>query len=231
MSCILAIETSTDAGSVALLVGTRVFESESQPGQAHSAWVLPAISGLLREAGVALDQVDAIAFGSGPGSFTGLRLACGIAQGLALGTALPVVGVCSLAALALASGASRVWVGVDARMREIYYAGYAVDGDEVRTLIEPACAAPELVPAPDGAAWYGAGSALAVYREVLLPRLASHCIVMEPNVVASAAAVARIAALRLARGEAIDCALAAPLYVRDKVALTTAERLARGGRA
>ena len=152
-------------------------------------------------------------------------------MGARRGALVRVVGVGSLGALALTSGASRVWVGVDASMREMYYAGYAVNGDEVRTLIEPACAAPELVPAPDGADWYAAGSALAVYREVLLPRLASHCIVMEPNVVASAAAVARIAALRLARGEAIDCALAAPLYVRDKVALTTAERLARGGRA
>lgn len=230
MSCILAIETSTEAGSVALLVGTRVFESESQPGLAHSAWVLPATTGLLREAGVALDRVDAVAFGAGPGSFTGLRLACGIAQGLALGAGLPVVGVCSLEALALASGASRVWVGVDARMREMYYAAFAVDGDEVRTVIEPACAAPELVPEPDGADWYGVGSALAVYREVLLPRLVSHCIAIEPNVVATAAAVARIAAVRLARGEATDPALAAPIYVRDKVALTTAERLARGGR-
>lgn len=189
---------------------------------------MPAISRLLAEAGVRLGGLDAVAFGAGPGSFTGLRLACGIAQGLALGADLPVVAVPSLAALALASGGQRVWVGVDARMREMYYAGYAVDGDDVQTLIEPACVVPELVPEPDGAGWFGAGSALSVYREILLPRLASHCIVMQPNVVANATAVARIAAVRLALGEGVDPALAAPLYVRNKVALTTAERLARG---
>jgi tRNA threonylcarbamoyladenosine biosynthesis protein TsaB len=231
MPRILAIETSTDAGSVALLADTRSIEEVSQPGQAHSGWALPAVSRLLAEAGVRLHELDAIAFGAGPGSFTGLRLACGIAQGLALGADLPVVAIPSLAALALASGGERVWVGVDARMREMYYAGYAVNDDDVHTLIEPACAAPELVPAPDGAGWYGAGSALSVYGEMLLQRLAPHCIAMEPNVLATASAVARIAAVRLARGEGIDPALAAPLYVRDKVALTTAERFARGGRA
>lgn len=231
MSRILAIETSTDAGSVALF-GTRLSaESRSQPGQPHSAWVLPAVSRLLAEAGLRLDDLDAVAFGTGPGSFTGLRLACGIAQGLALGADLPVVGVCSLETLALASGAARVWVGVDARMREMYYAAYAVSGDEVSTLIAPACAAPELVPIPEGKDWCGAGSALSAYAEILLPRLAPRCSALEPNVVASAAVLARIAAVRLARGEAVDPALAAPLYVRDKVALTTVERLARGGRA
>lgn len=230
MSRILAIETSTEAGSVALLGEGLSLAEAAAPGEPHSAWVLPAVSRLFAAAGLRLGDLDAVAFGAGPGSFTGLRLACGIAQGLALGAQLPVVAVPSLAALALESGGRRVWVGVDARMHEIYYAGYGVNGDELQTLIEPACAAPERVPEPDGAGWYGAGSALSVYRETLAPRLASHCFVMVPEVVATATAVARIAAAHLARGEGIDPALAAPLYVRDKIALTTAERLARGGR-
>ncbi|MBK8335224.1 MAG: tRNA (adenosine(37)-N6)-threonylcarbamoyltransferase complex dimerization subunit type 1 TsaB [Sterolibacteriaceae bacterium] len=231
MPRLLAIETSTDAGSIAVLGEGLSFEECSLPGQPHSGWALPAVTRVLGRAGLRLDDLDAIAFGAGPGSFTGLRLACGIAQGLALGADLPLVAVPSLAALALASGGQRVWVGVDARMREMYYAAYAVHGDDVQTLIEPACAAPELVPAPEGEGWHAAGSALSVYREMLLPMLAGHCVAFEPEVAASARAVARIAAARLARGEGVDAALAAPLYVRDKVALTTAERLARGGRA
>ena len=211
--------------------GVNWIERSESAGQRHSALIIAMVESTLLEAGADLAGLSEIAFGAGPGSFTGLRLACGIAQGLALGADLPLVAVPSLAALALASGGERVWVGVDARMREMYCAAYAVHGDDVQTLIDPACAAPELVPAPEGEGWHAAGSALSVYREMLLPMLAGHCVAFEPEVAASARAVARMAAARLARGEGVDAALAAPLYVRDKVALTTAERAARGGRA
>lgn len=231
MLCVLAIETSADRGSVALVGGAETMLLESPAGVAHSAWVLPAIMELLASAGRPLATVDAIAFGSGPGSFTGLRLACGIAQGLALGLDRPVVAVCSLEALALGCGAPRVWVGVDARMRELYYAGYAVTQERVDTLIAPACAEPELVPLPPGDGWLGAGSAFLTYGAILAPRLGGHCSKIDPTAAASAGYVARLAGQRLARGESSDPALVAPLYVRDKVALTTAERLARGGRA
>jgi len=101
MPAILAIETSAEAGSIALLARDAVVERRAPAGTPHSGWVLPAIHAMLAEAGIGLASLDAIAFGAGPGSFTGLRLACGIAQGLALGADLPVVAACSLEALAL----------------------------------------------------------------------------------------------------------------------------------
>jgi len=231
MSAILAIETSADAGSVALLHGAAAIERLAPAGTPHSGWVLPAIHAMLAEAGTGLAGVDAIAFGAGPGSFTGLRLACGIAQGLALGADLPVVAVCSLEAIALAAGPGEVWVGIDARMREMYYAAYAIGVDEARALIEPACAAPELVQPPEAGRWIAAGSAFATYADLLMPRFAACGAAFRPELAATAGWVARIGAREFARGNAVDPALAAPLYVRDKVALTTAERLARGGRA
>lgn len=231
MLCVLAIETSADRASVALYAGGETWQRESPAGQAHSAWVLPAIKELLASVGRPLAALDAIAFGSGPGSFTGLRLACGIAQGLALGLDRPVLAVCSLEALALSCGAPRVWVGVDARMREMYYAGYAVGPEGVATLIAPACAAPELVPLPPADGWLAAGSAFLAYSDILIPRFSGRCTGIDAKAIASAESVARLAADRLARGESADPALVSPLYVRDKVALTTTERLARGGRA
>ncbi len=231
MPAILAIETSAEAGSIALLARDAVVERRAPAGTPHSGWVLPAIHAMLAEAGIGLASLDAIAFGAGPGSFTGLRLACGIAQGLALGADLPVVAACSLEAIALAAGPGEVWVGIDARMREMYFAAYAVTGDEARILIEPACAAPELVQPPEAGRWNAAGSAFQTYAELLVPRFAPVAASMRPDLTATAGWVARIGALEYSRGRAVDPAFAAPLYVRDKVALTTAERLARGGRA
>ena len=120
---------------------------------------------------------------------------------------------------------------IDARMREMYFAAYAVTGDEARILIEPACAAPELVHPPEAGRWNAAGSAFQTYAELLVPRFAPGAASMRPDLTATAGWVARIGALEYSRGRAVDPAFAAPLYVRDKVALTTAERLARGGRA
>lgn len=210
--------------------GNRSASRVSPQDTPHSTWILPAVKGLLADADVSLESLDAIAFGSGPGSFTGLRLACGIAQGLALGIERPVIAVGSLEAVALACAAPRVWVGVDARMREMYFAAYAVADAEVETLVAPDCAAPELVPVPEGEGWLAAGSAFRAYPDILVPRLSACCTRFDADVGPSAEFVARLAARRFARGDFCDPAIAAPLYVRDKVALTTAERLARGGR-
>lgn len=222
----LALESSTDAGSVALWRDGHVTERHCAPGQPSSATLLPLVAEMLAEAGVGFADLEAIAFGAGPGSFTGLRVACGVAQGLAFAHDLPVLPVGTLAAMAQPVASSHVAVCLDARMNEVYY-GLFVDGQ----LIEPiGVYPPAAVPLPPAGAWLAAGNALSAYP-ALVERLQAHVEGLMPEVLPTAAAVARLAAPRLAQGEGIDAAEAVPVYVRDKVAFTTAERLAAGGKA
>lgn len=226
---LIAIETSTRRVSVALWRDGEITERSHDHPHAGSERILPWLRELLAEAGMNLSQLDGIAFGSGPGSFTGLRLACGAAQGLAFGADLPVVAVGSLEALALDSGQARVYACLDARMNEVYVAAYVLsDGRPVETLA-PAVAPPAMVPLPAGGDWVGCGDGFAAYGPVLGERLGNSLTAVEAWVLPTAAAVARLAAPRLARGEGVAAEFAAPLYVRDKVAYTTAERLAQGG--
>ncbi len=217
---ILALETSTHRLSVALWNDGRVTEKAVDLMNGSSRWLLPAVTELLDEAGLALPALEGIAFGAGPGSFTGLRLAAGCAQGLAWGLGLPVVGVGTLEALALASGEAKVYACLDARMGEVYVAAYA-QGVEA---IAPRVCPPEEALLPEGEGWVGCGDGFAAHA-ARLPAFAR----TRPEVRPTAEAVARLAVPRFERGEAGDAAAAAPIYIRDKVALTTAERLARGG--
>lgn len=222
----LALESSTDAGSVALWRDGEVSERHCPPGQPSSATLLPLASALLQEAGIGFADLEAIAFAAGPGSFTGLRVACGVAQGLAAARNLPVLPVGTLETMAHAANAARVAVCLDARMKEVYF-GLFVDGVSVSPV---GVYAPDQVPLPETGDWLAVGNALSAYP-VLHERLAARGLTMNPDVAPTAAAVAALAAPRLARGEGIDPALAVPVYVRDKVALTVAERLAKGGKA
>jgi len=217
---ILAFETATHRLSVAYWDGGVVVERAAELASGGSEWLLPAALGLLDENGIAPKALDAIAFGAGPGSFTGLRLAAGCAQGLAFGLDLPVIGIDTLAALALASGAARAYACLDARMNEVYVAAY----DRGIEILAPKVCPPERVALPGGEGWVGCGDGFASYA-ARLPVFPT----VRPELRPTAAAVAQLAAPKLARGEGVDAAHAAPLYVRDKVALTTAERLARGG--
>lgn len=228
---ILALETSTESGSVALLDGERMIEHAVIGRPGHSETLLPATCRLLRDAGVALADLDAIAFGAGPGAFTGLRLACGVAQGLAMGANKPVVPVGTLEALASQCEASAIFVAVDARMSEVYFAAFRREGGVLRECVAPACALPGAVALPADGEWFGFGSAFGAYPDALLPALGDRLVGFDATPVPLASSIARLAAGRLARGDVVDAALAAPLYVRDKVAMTTAERLARGGKA
>ncbi|MFZ3019701.1 MAG: tRNA (adenosine(37)-N6)-threonylcarbamoyltransferase complex dimerization subunit type 1 TsaB [Gallionella sp.] len=221
---ILALETSTEYCSVALWQDGEVVSRCDLVGQKHSERLMPMIDDLLQATGHKLQTMDAIAFGMGPGSFTGVRIACGVAQGLALGANLPVVGVCTLEALAEASGHDKVIVVLDARMSEIYHAAYERQGDEWIAVSEPCLCKPEDAPALSGEGWFAAGSGFAVNSAALQARYAGQLQGVEGTVVPQAAAIAALGARRLARGEGMDAALALPLYLRDKVALTTAER-------
>lgn len=223
---ILALETAADPGSIALWRDGDVVARRCAPAQSNSATLLPLAETTLREAGLGFADLNAIAFGCGPGSFTGLRVACGVAQGLACARDLPLLGVGTLEAMAQESGGQRVIVLLDARMGEVYV-GFFADGEPCG---EIGVYSPQHVPLPETTGWLACGNALAAYP-LLCERLSPYVSAWQPELQPSAAAVARIAAPRLARGESIDPADAAPLYVRDKVAKTVAERLAEGGKA
>ena len=215
-----AVETSTQWCSVALWCDGEVASLERLAGQRHSELVLPMLERLLELQKISLQQLHCVAFGAGPGSFTGLRIACALAQGLALARALPVLGVSTLEALAEESGARRVVACLDARMREVYYAALEKEGPRWREVIAPQCLAPQEVPRPAGEGWVGCGSGFEAYGNLGFARVL-------PQVHPTAAAVAALAAPRFAAGEGLDAALAAPLYLRDKVALTKEEQAAR----
>ena len=212
-----AFETSTEWCSVAVWVDGELAGLEERAGHAHSGRVLPMLERLAAGAGITVAQLDAVAFGAGPGSFTGLRIACGIAQGMALARGLPVLGVSTLEAMAEESGATRVVACLDARMREVYYSAIEKTGSRWREVIPAQCIAPALVPAPPGDGWVGCGNGFAAYGSLGLARVI-------PDLHPSAMGVAKLAAPRLAAGEGVDAGQAAPVYIRDKVAFTIAER-------
>ena len=226
---LLAFEASTRRLSVALWDAGVLTEKSADVPNGGSERLLPWAGELLAAAGLRLQQLDGIAFGAGPGGFTGLRLACGVAQGLACGLDCPVVPVGTLAALALAAGDGKVLACLDARMNEVYVAAYAVQGETVVEIQAPKVGAGETVTLPEDAGWRGVGDGFAVCGEVLRRRLGERLIGDEANVSPTATAVARLAVPLLALGAGVPAAQALPLYVRDKVALTTAERKARGG--
>ena len=215
-----AFETSTEWCSVALWLDGEVAGIEERTGHGHSERVLPMLDRLAAMAGIALKELDAVAFGAGPGAFTGLRIACGVAQGLALARGIPALGISTLEAMAEECGTARVVACLDARMGEVYYSAMERHGDRWREVIPALCAAPSSVPKPPGEGWTGCGNGFAVYGALGLARVI-------PDIHPTAIAVARLAAPRLVAGEGVDAALAAPIYVRDKVAFTEAERSAR----
>ena len=223
---LLAIETSTELGSIALWRDGELLRRACPAGVSHSETLLPLIRTTLHDAGLRFAELNAVAFAAGPGSFTGLRVACGVAQGLAFAHDLPVVPVGTLEAMALHSGGQRVIVALDARMGQVYY-GFYVDGVGLAAV---AVGNPADVPVPDSPGWLACGNGLLAYP-VLTERLSGCVQRWQPELMPDAAPIARLAALRLARGESLDAADAAPLYVRNKVALTVAERLASGGKA
>jgi len=229
---ILAIETSSERGSLAVWNDGACEAIELAPGAGQSATALQRLRELISKLGLALEQIDAIAFGSGPGMFTGLRLGCGLAQGLAIGLAKPVVSVSSLQALAARSSGERILAATDARMGEVYVQSFCrVDG-EVKPLGDAACVPPEQLPPPaEGSAWKGIGSGFAAYRERMPAELVTRLEVEDAQAVPHAREVAEIGWCKYSAGRLTPLSEAVPEYVRNKVALTTRERLARGGRA
>lgn len=240
---LLAIDCSTERMSVALAQGERRWTHEGVGGAQASAALIPAIMDLLDEAQLPLKELDAIAFGQGPGAFTGLRTACAVAQGLALGAKLRLLPIDSLLMLAHAAlsthpslreaerrsnpPSSRVLSVLDARMGQVYVAAYSHSADGWRCLQAPTLCQPEALVLPEE--WQGQGfvlasNALATYQEAFASTLSQGGVAIDAW--PQAMAMLDLAALAHARGESVSPAEALPLYVRDKVALTSAERLA-----
>jgi tRNA threonylcarbamoyladenosine biosynthesis protein TsaB len=231
MPIILAIETSSEMASCALLRGGEAIFRESSGVRTHSQSVLPMVQELLDEAGIALRDCDAIAYGAGPGSFTGVRTACGISQGLGFGADLPLLPVVTLDAMALACrqahGADTVLAVLDARMNEVYWAQYRFEGDTPVAVLAPALTAPaDVAPAAVSEAPIGplsaCGNGFAAYPDAFAGKpfaAGAHAAIM-PHAVQ----IAHLGARLFEQGHAVPAAQAQPLYLRNKVAYTKEER-------
>jgi tRNA threonylcarbamoyladenosine biosynthesis protein TsaB len=229
VSVLLAFDTSGEWLHAGLAVQGRTWLHESPGGAKASAELLPVIQSLLARAGVQLSQVDAVGFGRGPGAFTGLRTACSVAQGLALGAGKPVLAIDTLLAVAedARGGAEtlQVWTAMDARMEQIYAAQYAYSDGGWSVLDAPRLASADELNRIWAAtpAQHVAGNALAAFAG----RLACACARRHADAAPRAAALLTIAQALWEQGAALDAAAAMPSYVRDKVAQTVAERAAQ----
>ncbi len=221
---ILAIDTSGELCSVALARDGAVDVREVNAGRQHSELVLGMIDELLSAQGMRATELDGIAFGEGPGSFTGLRIACGVTQGLAFAGDLPVVGIGTLLAMAEATGATRVVACLDARMHETYLAAYEKSGGDWGVVQAPGLYAPAEAPPLPAGDWLGCGSGFASYREELARRYAGRLARIDPDIRPHAREIARLALRRFEQGRGVDAAAAVPVYIRDKVALKVGER-------
>jgi len=221
---LLGIETATEWLSLAVSVDGVVHERSLRAGHRHAELVLPEIDGLLARAGIGVGDLHGIAFGAGPGSFTGLRIACGVAQGIAVARRLPVLGVGTLAAIAASTDAPRVVACLDARMHEVYHAAYEQRQHGLHEVIPPGLHRPGEVPLPEGDGWVGCGAGFTVHRAPLAARYGARLTAVLPEVFPSATAIVRLAAPRFAAGEGVEPGAAAPFYLRDRVALKTRER-------
>ncbi|MGQ0751128.1 MAG: tRNA (adenosine(37)-N6)-threonylcarbamoyltransferase complex dimerization subunit type 1 TsaB [Betaproteobacteria bacterium] len=221
---ILALETATEFCSVALWHDGEIDGLEEHVGQSHSERLLAMVTGLLHRHGMCVTDLDGIAFGEGPGSFTGLRIACGVTQGLAFAANLPVLGVGTLLAMAESTQSERVIGCMDARMHEIYHAAYEKQAGGWHAVHVPRVLAPAAAPPVEGSGWLGCGSGFSVYRDPLVQRYGEQLSAIDASIHPRAHEVARLAAPKFARGEGRDAAAAAPLYVRDKVALKIDEQ-------
>jgi len=230
---LIALDASTEACSAALLIDGAVIERYELAPRRHAELLLPMLESLLQEADLKLGQLEALAFGRGPGAFTGLRLAAGVAQGIAFGADLPVVPVSTLAALAQGlyrdQGADRVLAGIDARMAEVYWGAYRLDADGYPALVgtETVCP-PEQVSIPDEGRWSGVGTAWQTYESILTERmkpcLSGYWGMRYPR----ARDIAVLAERAGEDGTMLSAEAALPVYLRDNVVGRPA--LGKGGK-
>ena len=221
---ILALETSSEMCSVSLRAGESTTSREEQAGQKHSELLLPMIHDLLDAAHLRVADLDAIAFGAGPGSFTGLRIGCGVVQGLGFAAGCPAVPVGSLEALAEAADGQRVVVCTDARMGQIYHGAYEKKDQMWHAILPPSLCDPGQLPELPGNGWLGCGSGFERYQESLVAQYRAQLVDVKMGVIARARDIISLGAKYLAAGHGVSSTEAVPVYVRDKVALTMEEQ-------
>lgn len=219
---LLAIETSGAACSAALLLDGALTQRLEQAPRRHAELVLEMMDGLLRAAGIRLAELDALAFGRGPGSFTGVRIATAVIQGAAFGAARPVVPVSTLAALAAGAkrrfAAERMLCALDARMGEVYWGRYRADPALLAAPCGEERVAPaEALPLPSGGGWYALGSAWSAYPG-LTERMGERLLRIEPDLAPEAQDIACLAAVEAAAGRTVAAHRALPVYLREHVA-------------
>lgn len=216
---LLALETATEACSAALAVDGDIRERFEVAPRGHSELILPMVDELMAEADISIERVDAVAFGRGPGAFTGLRIAVGVTQGIAFGADLPVVPVSTLAALAQGCESNRVLAAIDARMDEVYWGAYERNSAGLMVKYgKEAVLPPGQVPLPEGEDWFGVGTGWGSYSSILAEHCGDKLEGWNGESLPHAADVARLGIAGFNAGEAIRAELAIPVYLRDKVA-------------
>ncbi len=217
---ILAIDTSASACSVALLIDDETIATHTLAPMQQAKLILPTIDELMRSKNIHLNQLDALAFGCGPGSFTGARIATSVMQGLGFATGLPLILVSSLAALAQAAfydlGWKKLITCVDARIQEVYTAAYQVNQQGFVELIDKeAVCAPNEIAIPHGNDWYGVGNGWEIYRS----QISFTPLQIDVTRLPTAFAVAQLAKVKYAKGELTAPHAALPVYLRNEVAM------------
>jgi tRNA threonylcarbamoyladenosine biosynthesis protein TsaB len=227
---LLAIETSTDACSVALLCGTEIQSDHRIAAQQHGRLVLPMIDALMAKAELPVNKLDGVVFGRGPGSFTGVRIAVALTQGIALGADVGVIGISTMNSIAQGvyrvHGDRSVAISIDARMDEVYFAAYALQGDTVMNPITEECLCfPESIPVmPEDVNRRWAGSGAQRYADILAEHYALPIESIRSDSWPDAYDLISLAIPRVQAGELQSAEQASPVYLRNKVADTTAER-------
>lgn len=227
---LLAIDTSTEACSAALWLDGELRERYEITGRDHTQKLMPQVASLLAECGVSYSQLDGIVCGHGPGSFAGVRIGVGYVKGLGLALDKPVLGVSSLAMLALRvareHGVTQVLAAIDARMNEVYFGAFEVQDGKLRQLAPEIVAPPTAVPAMSEGRWAAAGTGWGTYRDLLDNAVAVDLVQVLPEALPHAGDALLLALPEFEAGRAINADDLAPVYLRNKVALTLVEQAA-----
>jgi len=222
MMKLLTLDTSTEACSCALYLDGEIQDRSKIAPRQHSTLILPMADELLAEAGLKPTQLDGLAFGCGPGSFTGLRIACGVVQGIAFAADIPVAPVSSLAALAQAAyteeGAISVLAAIDARMSEVYFGCYVIDKQGImRCDGEELVCAPHDISLPNAGQWHGVGSGWATYADKFIAKLGDAIQDYQGEKYPQARAIIPLALAAFQEGKIVSADGALPVYLRNKV--------------